>query len=43
MVGTSHCCLKQLIKSPVVFHKIACERSCFVVLLWSHLPPPILL
>lgn len=42
LVGMSHSRLKQLFKSPVVSHKIVCDRSCFSVLSWFHLLPPIM-
>jgi len=36
MAGISHSLLKQLIKSPVVFYKKVCDRSCFSVLSRFH-------
>ena len=42
LVGMRHSRLKQRFKSPVVFHKKVCERSCFSVLSWSHPLPPIM-
>jgi len=42
LVGMSHSRLKQLFKSPVVFHKKVCDRSCFSVLSWFHPLPPIM-
>ena len=35
--------LQQCLKSPVVFHKKACNRPCFFALSWSHPLPPIML
>jgi hypothetical protein len=40
LVGMSHSLMKQLFKSPVVFYKKVCDRSCFSVLSWFHPLPP---
>jgi hypothetical protein len=42
MAGMSHSRLKQLFKSPVVFRKKVCDRSCFSVLSWFHPLPQIM-
>lgn len=42
LAGMSHSLLKQRFKSPVVFHKKICDRSCFLVLSWVHPLPPIM-
>ena len=42
LVGMSHCRLKQLFKSSVVFRKKVCDRSCFSVLSWCHPLPTIM-
>jgi hypothetical protein len=42
MVGMSHSRLKQHFKSPVVFQKKVCDRSCCFVLSWTHPLPPIM-
>jgi hypothetical protein len=42
LIGMSRSRLKQLFKSPVVFRKKVCERSCFSVLSWCHPSPPIM-
>ena len=36
LLGMGHSRLKQVFKSPVVCQKKVCERSCLVVLSWSH-------
>jgi hypothetical protein len=40
LVGMSHSLMKQLFKSPVVFYKKVCDRSCFSVLSRFHPLPP---
>jgi hypothetical protein len=42
MVGKSHSLLEQRFKSPVVFHKKICDRSCLFVLSWLHSLPLIM-
>ena len=42
LVGMSRSRLKQLFKSPVVFHKKVCDRSDFFVLSWFHPLPPVM-
>ena len=41
LIGMSHSRLKQRFKSPVVFRKKVCDRSCFSVLSWCHPLPSI--